>query len=83
MPFLYTGTAPRAYMDYLDEATGRMLEAQPGVQYELHATWDKLPVPPADGFWEVVEVVGAAEVPEAAPPAEASPKGQRPARTSA
>ena len=84
MPYLYTGTGPRSYMDYLDESTGRMLEAKPGEQYELHATWDKLPVPPADGFWEVVEEVGAAEVPEAVPSEPGSPpKGQRPAKTSA
>ena len=80
--YLYTGTAPRAYMDYVDESTGRMLEAQPGVQYELHATWDKLPVPPADGFWEAAEPAVEAEAPVPAA-AEAPPKGQRPAKTSA
>lgn len=82
MPYLYTGTGPRPYMDYVDLATDRMLEAQPGVQYEMRATWDKLPVPPADGYWEVVEEAGAAEA-EVPASAEAPPKGQRPAKTSA
>ena len=49
--FLYTGTAPRTYQDYVDEATGKMLTAEPGRQHEIRATWDRLPVPPADGFW--------------------------------
>jgi len=83
MPYLYTGTGTRPYMDYLDESTGRMLEAVPGWQGEMRANDPRLPVPPADGFWEVVEEAVAAEVPEAAPPAEASPKGHRPAKTSA
>jgi hypothetical protein len=69
--YLYTGGAPRTYADYVDNATGHQLEAQPGTQYEMRAVWDKLPVPPADGFWETVEIVkDEAE-------AEEAPKGKR------
>ena len=55
MAWLYTGSGRRAYHDYLDEATGRMLEAKPGGTYEIRATWDKLPVPPADGHWQAAD----------------------------
>lgn len=52
----YTGTgSPRSYGDYVDEATGRQLLAEPGREYEIRATWDKLPVPPADGWWKPAE----------------------------
>jgi hypothetical protein len=52
----YTGTGtPRSYGDYVDAATGRQLDAQPGEAYEIRATWDKLPVPPADGWWKPAE----------------------------
>jgi hypothetical protein len=41
----------------------------------MRVTWDKLPVPPADGFWEEVE-----DAPEASEPAEVdvktAPKGK-------
>jgi hypothetical protein len=57
--YVYTGSAPRTYADYVDDATGRQLAAEPGAQYEIRAVWDKLPVPPADGFWETVEIVTA------------------------
>jgi hypothetical protein len=40
------------YMDYVNEATGKMLTAEPGGSYDIRVTWDVLPVPPADGFWE-------------------------------
>ncbi len=83
MPYLYTGSAPRPYMDYVDLATGQMLAARPGAQYEMRATWDKLPVPPADGYWEVVEEAGEAAEAPAPAAGKAPPKGQRPARTSA
>ena len=79
MPYLYTGSGTREYADYVDCATDRMLEAVPGWQGEMRVTWDKLPVPPADGFWEVVESPAEAEseveaVAEAA--AKAAPKGK-------
>lgn len=64
MSYLYSGSAPRTYADYVDEATGRQLEAQPGTEYGIRAVWDKLPVPPADGFWATVEIVKAAEGPK-------------------
>lgn len=67
MPWQYTGSGTRAYHDYLDEATGRMLEAKPGGTYEIRATWDKLPVPPADGHWREAEPPGADEASEAPP----------------
>jgi hypothetical protein len=67
MPWLFTGTGKRAYHDYVDEATGRMLEAEPGGTYEVRATWDKLPVPPVDGFWaEAQPAAEAVAVPEKA-----------------
>jgi hypothetical protein len=50
-----------------------MLEAEPGRQYEIRATWDKLPVPPADGHWEEVQPV-AAMAPETG---EQAPKAKR------
>jgi hypothetical protein len=49
----YTGTELRSYMDYVNNATGQMLVAEPGGSYDIRATWDALPVPPADGFWLV------------------------------
>lgn len=61
MPYLYTGTGTRPYMDYQDESTGRMLEAGPGWQGEMRANDPRLPVPPADGYWEVVEPPAEAE----------------------
>lgn len=72
MPYLYTGTGTRKYMDYVDASTDRMLEAEPGREYAIRATWDKLPVPPADGFWE--EAAPAPEPAEA--DAKTAPKGK-------
>lgn len=74
MAWLFTGAGARTYHDYVDVASGRMLTAEPGRQYEIRATWDKLPVPPADGFWEEVRPL-AAVAPEAA--AEEAPKAKR------
>ena len=52
----YTGTGTaRSYGDYVDAATGRQLDARPGEAYEIRATWDKLPVPPDDGWWKPAE----------------------------
>jgi hypothetical protein len=82
MPYLYTGAGKRVYMDYCDLATDQMLAAEPGGQYEMRVTDSRLPVPPADGYWEVIEPVGEAQTLEPAVP-EVPPKGQRPARTSA
>lgn len=48
----YLGSGSRTYMDYIDDATGRILTAEPDGSYDIRATWDLLPVPPADGFWE-------------------------------
>jgi len=73
--FRFTGSGKRVYADYVDEATGRMLEAVPGWQGEMRATWDKLPVPPADGFWEVIEPPAEAGAPE--PPAAPPTKGKQ------
>ena len=42
-------------MDYTDDLTGKMLTAEPGRSYDIRATWDLLPVPPADGFWGMTE----------------------------
>lgn len=74
MPYLYTGTGTRKYMDYIDTATDRMLEAEPGWQGEMRATWDKLPVPPADGFWEIIETPAEAEAPAAKGKGKAAPE---------
>ena len=64
MPYLYTGTGMRKYMDYADLATGRMLVAEPGGQYEMRVSDSRFPVPPADGYWEAV-TPPAKSVPEA------------------
>jgi hypothetical protein len=76
--FVYTGSGTRSYMDYCDLATDRMLVAEPGGTYGMRATWDKLPVPPGDGFWEEAPEADAVEAPE---PAEAevksAPKGKQ------
>jgi hypothetical protein len=74
--YLYTGSGTRSYMDYVDTATDRMLVAEPGWQGEMRATWDKLPVPPADGFWEVIESPAEAEAAVEAPPAVTAAKGK-------
>lgn len=70
MPYLYTGTGTRKYMDYVDTATDRMLVAEPGWQGEMRVTDPRFPVPPADGHWEEIEPVAevlAAEAPKAKP----------------
>ena len=79
--FVYTGSGTRSYMDYCDLATDRMLVAEPGGTYGMRATWDKLPVPPGDGFWEEAPepdaVEAAAEAaPEPEATAKAAPKGK-------
>jgi hypothetical protein len=52
MSYEYIGSNPSlGYMDYVNNATGEMLLAMPGVSYDIRAVWDALPIPPADGFW--------------------------------
>jgi hypothetical protein len=65
----YLGSGSRTYMDYIDEATGKMLTAEPGGSYDIRVTWDVLPVPPADGFWETPTTEEPAELAEPAEPA--------------
>lgn len=73
--FRFTGSGRRAYADYVDTATDRMLEAEPGQTYVMRVTWDMLPVPPGDGFWEEAE--GAPEAPEpAGTDTKTAPKGK-------
>ena len=82
MPYLYTGTGTRSYMDYVDTATDRMLVAEPGWQGEMRVTDSRFPVPPADGYWEVTEPVTMAEAPLPEPTPADSPRGagkQKPA----
>lgn len=70
----YTGTgAARSYGDYVDAATGRQLDAEPGGEYEIRTTWDLLPVPPADGWWKPA-------VPDVAETAVEAPAGKTPSK---
>ena len=52
---VYTGTDSRYYGDYLNRLTGRMLEAEPGLDlYDIDVAPGRnptLPVPPGDGRW--------------------------------
>jgi hypothetical protein len=74
---LFTGTGTRRYADYVDVATGQMLTAKPGGQYDIRATWDVLPVPPADGYWEEVVTTPEAVEAEAEAVATEAPKAKR------
>ena len=49
-PYLYLGTQENWYQDYLDDATGKMLAAQPGESYSMTGV-NGGPVPPTDGRW--------------------------------
>ena len=81
---VYTGTDSRYYGDYLNRLTGRMLEAEPGLDlYDIDVAPGRnptLPVPPGDGRWapataeQVADFTdGTQDLPE--PPAEVPPEG--------
>lgn len=77
MQYRFTGSGKRVYADYVDLATDRMLEAGPGWQGEMRATWDKYPVPPGDGYWEEAEPAAVA-IEAAEPEAKPASKGKQP-----
>jgi hypothetical protein len=52
-PYDYLGGQELWYQDYLDDATGHMLIAQPETAYSMSAVNGALAVPPPDGRWAV------------------------------
>lgn len=70
MPYQFTGYVPLLYPAYLDEATGRPLQADPGGVYDMTPAGGlNLPVPPGDGRWTASE---PAEPPEPDEPVQVS-----------
>lgn len=57
MPFVFLGPTGRSYVQYIDEATGRMLQAQPNRSYDMRPVpgAGNVPVPPGDGLWGAAE----------------------------
>lgn len=53
MPYPFLGLTGRNYVQYLDEATGRILQAQPGRDYSMQPVpgAGDVSVPPGDGLW--------------------------------
>jgi hypothetical protein len=76
---LYVGSDARMYPDYLDAATGRMLEPQaPATVYDVRVAPGRnstLPLPPGDGRWIAVSALEPQAEPEPEMPAEAAPDG--------
>lgn len=72
MPVLcsYLGGDHRQYPDYLDAATGRMLEVSPGGTYDVRVAPGRaegLPLPPGDGRWGHAPALAALAAPEGGP----------------
>ena len=84
MLYVYTGTDSRYYGDYLNRLTGRMLEAEPGLDlYEIDVAPGRnptLPVPPGDGRWhaataeQIADFTDGAQVADIIAGAEALPE---------
>lgn len=53
MPYQFLGVTGRSYVQYTDEATGRMLQTEPGGTYTMQPVpgAGNVPVPPGDGLW--------------------------------
>ena len=53
MPYPFLGGTGRSYVQYIDEATGRILQAQPGGTYAMQPVpgAGDVSVPPGDGLW--------------------------------
>ncbi len=53
MPYPFLGITGRSYVQYLDDATGRMLITVPGGSYSMTPVSGagNVPVPPGDGLW--------------------------------
>lgn len=73
MPYAFLGVTGRSYVQYIDEATCRMLQAEPGGTYTMQPVpgAGNVPVPPGDGLWGPDETAPEvkAETPPAAPSA--------------
>lgn len=72
MAYAYLGATTLIYQDYLDDATGKMLVAEPGGTYSMSAITNA-PVPPSDGRWAAVQ-----PPPPASPPAPPVPPAPAP-----
>jgi hypothetical protein len=77
---LYVGGAAYSYPDYLDAATGRMLEPHAGdaAVYDVRVAPGRnstLPLPPGDGRWIAVSALEPQAEPEPEVPAEVAPDG--------
>ena len=53
LPYRYLGSEPRDYSQYIDDATGHPLRAEPGGAYSMTPVQGihVPPVPPSDGMW--------------------------------
>lgn len=67
MPYLFTGAFTLEYMDYIDEATSKVLIAEPGGIYSMISVSGSLGVPPNDGRWASVVDVPPPPVSEPSP----------------
>ena len=85
MPYPFLGITGRSYVQYTDEATGHILQAQPGGTYAMQPVpgAGNVPVPPGDGLWgPPVSDSGAAADKTPADDASAPPSASdQPART--
>jgi hypothetical protein len=69
--FTYLGAGEMWYQDYRDEATGKMLKAEPLQAYTISSVDPvKYAVPPNDGRWEAADTPPPAPAPPAAPAAQ-------------
>ena len=70
VPYPFLGVTGRSYVQYTDEATGRMLITQPGGTYTMRPVpgAGNVPVPPGDGLWGTGETPPE-DKPAAEPPA--------------
>jgi hypothetical protein len=77
---LYVGGAAYSYPDYVDAATGRMLEPHAGdaAVYDVRVAPGRnstLPLPPGDGRWIAVSALEPQAEPQDDVPAEVAPDG--------
>lgn len=82
-PYDFLGLSTLGYNDYRDEATGRMLVAEPGSAYAIAAIDGELTVPPPDGRWaDTADLPGSATAEaEPSPPPRLIPPPRVPALT--
>lgn len=76
MPYPFLGGTGRSYVQYIDEATGRILQAQPGGTYVMQPVpgAGDVSLPPGDGLWGAPTSEDSGEAADETP-AERTPVG--------